>query len=169
MLSGREFEAVASFEILLYLKCSFSFGFLLLTLVSKVSNYVSWSTEAKVFFLEAMLVTNVMHSPIASGTPFLVAADMPQAESAVVDREVSTGRAKLTALEVPTTILVECEGQPLREATPQSVEVAFVAQHPIRGCLPTHRQTLPREFVAQHPLRGCLPTHSHCRCQCGRA
>ena len=169
MLSGREFEAVASFEILLYLKCSFSFGFLLLTLVSKVSNYVSWSTEAKVFFLEAMLVTNVMHSPIASGTPFLVAADMPQAESAVVDREVSTGPAKLTALEVPTTILVECEGQPLRQATPQSVEVAFVAQHPIRGCLPTHRQTLPREFVAQHPLRGCLPTHSHCRCQCGRA
>ena len=116
-----------------------------------------------------MLVTNVMHRPIASGTPFLVAADMPQAESAVVDREVSTGRAKLTALEVPTTILVECEGQPLRQATPQSVEVAFVAQHPIRGCLPTHRQTLPREFVAQHPLRGCLPTHSHCRCQCGRA
>ena len=116
-----------------------------------------------------MLVTNVMHSPIASGTPFLVAADMPQAESAVVDREVSTGPAKLTALEVPTTILVECEGQPLRQATPQSVEVAFVAQHPIRGCLPTHRQTLPREFVAQHPLRGCLPTHSHCRCQCGRA
>ena len=143
--------------------------FLLLTLVSKVSNYVSWSTEAKVFFLEAMLVTNVMHRPIASGTPFLVTADMPQAESAVVDREVSTGRAKLTALEVPTTILVECEGQPLRQATPQSVEVAFVAQHPIRGCLPTHRQTLPREFVAQHPLRGCLPTHSHCRCQCGRA
>ena len=43
--------------------------FLLLTLVSKVSNYVSWSTEAKVFFLEAMLVTNVMHRPIASGTP----------------------------------------------------------------------------------------------------
>ena len=143
--------------------------FLLLTLVSKVSNYVSWSTEAKVFFLEAMLVTNVMHRPIASGTPFLVAADMPQAESAVVDREVSTGPAKLTAPEVPTTILVECEGQPLRQATPQSVEVAFVAQHPIRGCLPTHRQTLPREFVAQHPLRGCLPTHSHCRCQCGRA
>ena len=143
--------------------------FLLLTLVSKVSNYVSWSTEAKVFFLEAMLVTNVMHRPIASGTPFLVAADMPQAESAVVDREVSTGPAKLTALQVPTTILVECEGQPLRQATPQSVEVAFVAQHPIRGCLPTHRQTLPREFVAQHPLRGCLPTHSHCRCQCGRA
>ena len=88
---------------------------------------------------------------------------------AVVDREVSMGPAKLTALEVPTTILVECEGQPLRQATPQSVEVAFVAQHPIRGCLPTHRQTLPREFVAQHPLRGCLPTHSHCRCQCGRA
>ena len=48
--------------------------FLLLTLVSKVSNYVSWSTEAKVFFLEAMLVSNVMHRLIASGTPFLVAS-----------------------------------------------------------------------------------------------
>ena len=77
-----------------------------------------WS---KNLFLEAMLVTNVMHRPIASGTPFLVAADMPQAESAVVDREVSTGPAKLTALQVPTTILVECEGQPLRQATPSQL------------------------------------------------
>ena len=51
----------------------------------------------------------------------------------------------------------------------ETMNLAFVAQHPIRGCLPTHRQTLPREFVAQHPIRGFLPTHSHCRCQCGRA
>ena len=54
-----------------------------------------------------------MHRPIASGTPFLVAADTPQAESpvVVVDREVSTEPAKPTAVDIP-----------LRQATPQSVE-----------------------------------------------
>ena len=89
-------------------------------------------------------------------------------ESAGVDREVSTGLAELTVVEVSKTVPVESAGWALRRATSLLIEVAFVVGCHLRGYPPTRLPTLAPEFVVQHPLQGDLPAHSHCHCRCGR-